>query len=180
MKVRTILSVVLCMQLTTALALAQATRPAGAQGATPTTRPVSANELLDSMLKPGPTAGQVLQPIPDPPRVDTSSGPAAVAPKAPAVPLVREGSYIVDRVGRLTKSADGQTVEFTFDSDGQAMKDPPMIILPNLNLMSMEDAVAAGSQDLRFRVTGLVTEYKGRNYILLDKVTVPPDAAQQF
>jgi hypothetical protein len=31
---------------------------------------------------------------------------------------------------------------------------------------------------LHFRITGMVTEYKGRNYVLLDKVVVVPDSTQ--
>ena len=85
-----------------------------------------------------------------------------------------------DRTGRLTRSPDGQLMEFTFDSDGQSLQDPPMVILPNLKLMAMENAVSGSSRDLRFRITGQVTEYKGRNYILLEKVVVVPDVTQQF
>ena len=55
-----------------------------------------------------------------------------------------------------------------------------MLILPNLKLMSMESAVTSADRDLRFRVTGMVTEYRGRNYVLLEKVVVVPDAMQQF
>ena len=89
--------------------------------------------------------------------------------------LLREGSYIVDRTGRLTRGADGQTAEFTFDADARTMKDPPFIILPNLKLTQMENAVGASSRDLRFRVTGMVTEYKNRNYVLMEKVVVIPE-----
>ena len=46
--------------------------------------------------------------------------------------------------------------------------------------MQMENAVQGSNRDIRFRVTGMVTEYKGRNYILLDKVVVVPDVVQQF
>jgi hypothetical protein len=60
------------------------------------------------------------------------------------------------------------------------MKDPPLVVLPNLKLMAMENAVTGSSRDLRFRISGTVTEYKGRNYILLDKVVVVPDLDQQF
>ena len=87
---------------------------------------------------------------------------------------------MVDRVGRMTKDAEGQPAELTFDSDGKALKDPPMIILQNQKLMQMENAVQGSNRDIRFRVTGMVTEYKGRNYILLDKVVVVPDVVQQF
>ena len=47
-------------------------------------------------------------------------------------------------------------------------------------LMQMENAVSGTGRDLRFKVTGQVTEYKGHNYILLEKVLVVPDVVQQF
>jgi hypothetical protein len=146
----------------------------------PTTRPIAPGQLLDSLLKPPATAGQVLQPIPEGPAVDATTGVNAVAPNAPQLNLTREGTYIVDRTGRLTKSADGQSNELTFDADGKALRDPPMLILPNLKLMQMENAVQSSSRDLRFKVTGIVTEYKGRNYILLEKVVVVPESTRQF
>ena len=180
--------VVCLIALTTAapLALAQArptaaatqptTRPAGAA-----TQPLPPGQLLDSLLKPPSAAGQPLQPIQEGPVLDAKTGNAAVAPGAPQINLRREGSYVVDRTARLTKGGtDGQQSELTFDADGQAMKDPPMIILPNLKLMQMENAVTEGAKDIRFKVTGLVTEYRGRNYILLEKVVVVPDVVQQF
>jgi hypothetical protein len=112
--------------------------------------------------------------------IDVTSGSAAVAPGAPIVTVMREGTDIVNRVGRLTRSADGQSWEFTFESDGRAMQDPPVVILPNLNLMKMESATAGLSRDVRFRITGEVTEYRGRNYILLRKWMVVSEAEKQF
>src|SRR5215216_4711461 len=155
------------------------TQPAGA-----TTRPGSGvtpaapGQLLDSLLKPPSAAGQPLQPIPEGPTVDATTGQAAVAPNAPQLNLRREGSLIIDQTARLTRSADGQTAELTFEADGKAMKDPPMIILPNLKLAQMENAVISSSRDIRFKVTGTVTEYKGRNFILLEKVVVVPEVTQ--
>jgi len=154
-----------------------ATRPATRPAAT---RPLPPGELLDSLLKPPSAAGQPLQPIQGGPLPDATSGKAAVAPNAPQLNVLREGTYVVDRVGRLTRSHDGQTAEFTFDADGKALKDPPMIILPNLKLMQMENAVQGSSRDLKFRITGMVTEYKGRNHVLLEKAVVVPDVVQQF
>jgi len=86
---------------------------------------------------------------------------------------------VLDRVGRRNKTPDGQ-FEFTFGSDGKNLQDPPMIILPNLALNRMESAMTGASRDLKFRISGQVTEYKGRNYILIDKVVVPPETTQQF
>jgi hypothetical protein len=44
----------------------------------------------------------------------------------------------------------------------------------------METAVNASSRDLQFRITGMVTEYRGRNYVLLEKVVVVPDSTKNF
>ena len=82
--------------------------------------------------------------------------------------------------GTINRTADGQHWEFAFDADARAMKDPPVIVLPNLWLMAMEQASKGSSRTLRFRVTGMVTEYNGRNYILLEKVFVLPEITQQF
>ena len=148
-----------------------------------TTKPsdMPADQLLQQMLKPanGP-AMQPLQPILDPPALDQTTGKMVVPDAQQPQTLRREGDYIRDRLGRMTKSADGSQMEFTFESDGRTMLDPPIVILPNLKLMAMENAVNSANRDLRFRITGPVTEYKGRNYILLEKVSVVQDATQQF
>ena len=152
-----------------------------AQDAAPTTAPstqpaaMPADRLLDQMLRGSGPVARPLQPIDNPPIYDQTSG-KTVAPAPPTqTPLIREGDYVRDRTGRLQKSADGQNFEFVFDSDGRAMQDPPVVILPNLKLMAMENAVSAANRDLRFRITGPVTEYKGRNFVLLEKVVVIPD-----
>lgn len=165
---------------------AAATSDAPAAGEEPAeTRPVTrekalpADQMLGRMLKPRPTAGRELKPT-QPPAADKTSGAGAVKPDAPVLTVMREGTFLVNRVGRLTRSADGSQAEFTFEADGQALRDPPLIILPNLKLMTMEDAVKGANRDLRFRVTGMVTEYRGRNYVMLEKVQVVQDVTQQF
>src|SRR6187402_3739191 len=94
------------------------------------TRVLPADQMLNQMLRPsaGPVA-RPLQPITQAPAVDATSGSAAVAPGAPSVQVLREGTFIVDRTGRLSRGADGQTWELTFESDGRAMRDPPLIVL---------------------------------------------------
>jgi hypothetical protein len=113
-------------------------------------------------------------------QTDRTSGSGAVAPDAPPQALLREGTFLIDRTGRLARSADGQWWEFTFVADGQAMRDPPVRVLPNLKLMSMEDALTSTNRDLMFRVTGILTEYRGRNHILLEKVIVVPEGDRPF
>jgi hypothetical protein len=149
-----------------------ATQPSG---------PLSPDRMLDQMLQqnPGPNSARTIRPT-TARSTDRTSGAAAVAPGAMTMNVLREGTFLVDRTGRLTRAADGQTWEFSFDSDGRAMKDAPVVILPNLKLMSMEQAAKSSNRDLRFRITGMVTEYNGRNYVLLEKVVVVPEVTQQF
>ena len=159
---------------------APATAPTTAPTTVPADRSLSAEQMLSRMLRPNASVARPLQPTPDGPAVDRASGKGAVAPSAPTLNVLREGTFLVDRVGRLNRTSDGTQAEFTFDSDGKTMKDPPVLILPNMKLMSMENAVSSANRDLRFRITGMVTEYRGRNYVLLEKVVVVPDATQQF
>jgi hypothetical protein len=148
------------------------------------TRTMSAEDVLGQMLRPAsPGGSSTAQPLPPPTDgtgMNAATGAGAVAPGAPSLPLLREGTFIVDRVGRLTKSPDGSRSEFTFETDGRSMQDPPLILMPCVKTSTMEDSVKATNQDLRFRITGLVTEYRGRNYLLPDRVVVIPDVEQQF
>jgi hypothetical protein len=160
-------------------ALAQ---PPATQPAKPTTQPQSTEKVFDSMLKPVDSSpGQVLHAIPaDKMRFDASTVSKSVAPNAPAVNLIRENTTLPPRTGRLSKTADGHDWQFVFDSDGKTLQDPPMIVMPNLNLESMEDAMANGSRDMRFIVSGVIYEYHGRNYLMVQIVKVPADVTQQF
>jgi hypothetical protein len=151
--------------------------PINAPGST--TRPASADQLLTSMLA-GEGSIQPRTGKPSPPAQDNTSGSGAVAPNAPPMSVLREQSEIIDRTARLTRSADGRDAELSFESDGSAMRDPPIVILPNLKLAAMEGAAAVSTRDTRFRVTGTVTEYRGRNYIMLEKVVVIPQTMQQL
>jgi hypothetical protein len=168
---RTLFAVVLVLGICSR-AWSQTTRPTTRPATQPAT--VDPNAMINQLLTPSRPTVKPLQPLPDPPAIDRTSGAATVAPRAPTLHLIREGTYRFDRAGRLTKTPDGQ-YEFIFDSDGQAMQDPPMVVLPNLTLMSMESFIKTSGRELRFRITGMITEYRDRNYILLDKAVVVPE-----
>ena len=136
------------------------------------------NDILDRMLKPANPDAKPLTMITAPVPMNQDPTPA-VAPNVLARPVMREGTPMVDRTGRLSKTSDNQAV-FTFDADGRALSDPPLIILPNMKLEMLEQDKGGSNRDLRFRVTGSVTEYHNHNYLLLDKVVVIPDVVQQF
>ena len=145
------------------------------------TRPTnrSAEETLRQMLQPQGEAARPLRPVEEaPPQVDETSGAGAVAPNAQPRTLLREGTLLLDRVGRLTRGQDGRTFEFTLDSDGRGMADAPLILLPNRALARLEGAVQTSYRDLKIRASGEVMEYRGRNYLLLQRWSVVPDVAQ--
>ena len=155
-----------------------ATKPS-TQPAKPDPKSLTSDQMLGQMLKPAtPSQPKPLQPLVDAPGTDKTSGPGAVKPNAPAIATLREGTYIIDRVGRLEKTPDGSQTQFVFEADGKSLREPPLIIVPNLKLMMMENAVTGATRDLKFRVSGMITEYKGRNYVLLEKVFVVPDPTQ--
>jgi len=139
--------------------------------------PVSADQMLSDMLS-ATNRPAGMAPVSAEPSADRSSGSGALPPKAPVVNVLRERSQVFDRVARLSHSPDGIQEEITLESDGAAMQDPPLILLPNLKLVALE--AAAADRNARFRVTGMVTEYRGRNYILLQKVVVMSDSDRQF
>lgn len=150
------------MTLTASACYAQSTQPADA---TP-------RDVANDMLKPTTNRLPPLSPVQGQPTQNkTTVNP--VDPKARPQTLKREGGYVVDRTGRITKSADGKSYDFNFVSDdGAALQDPPMGLLPNLSLMMVQDQLKLTGRDLKFRVTGMVTEYMGKNYLLLQKVVV--------
>jgi len=153
--------------------------PAGAHG------PAPAEQMLSAMLAadgPSPSA----PPPSTRPQNDVTSGTGALPPKAPLLATLPEQSQIFDRVCRLSPgvegfapTADSQQEQLTLEADGAALQDPPLIVLPNLKLTALENA-SGDHHETRFRVTGMVTEYRGRNYILLQKVVVMADSDRQF
>jgi hypothetical protein len=172
------LIIVMVVALTGSRAMGQSTRPAGSAAPPPVAASPSADQILNQMLQPPDNnKAAALQPQVSPEVSNALTNSVGVDSSSAAI--LREGTDVIDRVGRLQKTGDGQE-EFVFDSDGRNLSDPPLIILQNLKLMSMENAVTAASHDLRFRVTGTVTEYHSRNYILLEKVVVVQDKNQEF
>lgn len=79
--------------------------------------------------------------------------------------LLREGSFMASRRGRMVRSSSGEWV-FTFDSDTQGKSDPPMILMPCLNLMAMEKVAERAGEALTFSISGQVFVYHAKNYLL--------------
>lgn len=157
----------------------QPTQPQPMQTPQPTTRPgeQSAEEMLRQMLQPQREAAQPLRPASDGTAGEMEEGEARETPSATGQPLVPDGTPLLDRVGRLTPGPDG-TMEFTLESDGRILADPPMLLLPNRKLQQLEDRLRTSYRDLKVSVSGEVTTYRGRNYLLLSRWTAVQDVVQ--
>jgi len=88
--------------------------------------------------------------------------------------LLPEGYYLADRRGRLIITTNYPV--FVFESDGKAMADPPIKLLPNRWLEKMESDVSASPEPIIFRISGEVTCYHNQNFLLLRKVLIERQA----
>ena len=145
---------------------------AAAETSQPTATQPTASEVRDTLLRGGPpitplkTSGQKApavkrRPVP---RMASREDPRA------GQKLLPEGHYLSDRRGRLLRQGD--QLVFVFESDGKALADPPITLLPNRWLEKMESDVTASAESMIFHVSGEVTTYRGRNYLLLRKVLI--------
>ena len=91
---------------------------------------------------------------------------------------IREGTMIDNTVGYFQQDGDGATfvTEDGFELGG----------LPNLNLERVVRTLKTSdeSKTIRWRVTGTVTEFSGRNYLFITravyKSTTPPPVPSQL
>ncbi|MBN1766541.1 MAG: hypothetical protein JW860_14900 [Sedimentisphaerales bacterium] len=83
----------------------------------------------------------------------------------------KDGQMVIDREGRLMYSSQEDRFMFIFEADSPSLQEPPVLLHPNQLLQKMEEM--AGVQILRrvkFRITGQITTYQSKNYMLLNKV----------
>jgi hypothetical protein len=135
---------------------------------TPATPPAdpSTEDILRDMEKQRGTAPVAPSPSP------AATQPATPAPGQPAVRvqnaggrLLREGTFLVERRGRLVRATTGDWL-YTFDADAKGQADPTMVVLPCQKLEGMEKLAERYGESLSFTITGQVFVYKNRNYIL--------------
>jgi hypothetical protein len=79
-------------------------------------------------------------------------------------------SVLVDRTGFLVKRDDGRLI-FMPDALGRNVENLTLNLLPCAVLELAELKQAADPERERFKVTGVMTKYKGENYLLLEKAT---------
>ncbi|MBN8643704.1 MAG: hypothetical protein J0L61_00490 [Planctomycetes bacterium] len=102
--------------------------------------------------------------------------PAGSTPRQPARRLLREGTFLSDRQGWM-RPVGADRWAFIFDpADGGT--DAPMALVPSLKLMEMRRIVEARPETVTFKVSGRVTVFKGRNYLLVTFFTSVADAPE--
>lgn len=119
-----------------------------------------------------PESSQPLQPTSRPqPRSVVPGQPSA----ADAVPglgrrdlaggggLIREGAFLVDR---RTVIIEAPTGEFIAVFGTAPESDPPMVLLPGRTLSGIEQLMRASPSRISATISGEVTAYEGRNYLM--------------
>lgn len=79
-------------------------------------------------------------------------------------------SILVDRAAILIKQKNNK-YEFKLDSIGRNVQKGTFRLLPCEELEKVEQTQAANPEQIRFDIAGILTKYKGNNYLLLNKAT---------
>ena len=135
-------------------------KPAGAAKAPP------AEQV--PVVPPAPLPDVEIPPIPE---VDADPFKPGLPPVRVEPPdIVEEGKRLFNREGRLEMDKIGRAI-FVFDSG-----DKPMKLLENSRREYLEVRTAYARKKARWRVSGIVTVYGKRNYLLLTKcVQIMPE-----
>jgi hypothetical protein len=133
----------------------------GAAGATsrPSGEPTP-EEVSEALMRDRPP--RLIEPSSHAPAAAAPAESVAPKPAAEAVLTTTRGGMVADRLVRIRPAADGWS-EARFKSDN-TLREPPMRLLP---CKMLAEAERLGGE---LRVSGVVTTYKGRRYLLLRKV----------
>lgn len=108
-------------------------------------------------------------------RVAASAPMAGGSGDADEKKAIPEGTFITRKRGRIVRLSAGEWA-FTADSDvdSPASNDQPMLLAPCLALGRIEQMVMEYGDDLAFEVSGRVTAYHDRNYLVPTMYQVLP------
>ncbi len=120
-------------------------------------------------MKPGPGAGAPAA------SVDIDPAVLGIAPGEDPPTLRREGEFIVNRRGRLIRSAEGGHLLFVFESDTADNPELPMVLQACQLLEAMENEVQRRGDSTIFRLSGQINTYRGANYLLPTMMIVVAD-----
>jgi hypothetical protein len=84
----------------------------------------------------------------------------------------REGTHLVDRIGRFKVATD----RVTFSEQEDELEFPT---LENLALERVARIVSDSSGELQWSVSGTVTEFRGQNYLLITRALLKAEATTE-
>ncbi len=105
-------------------------------------------------------------PIPSITGLDVDMNVLGIPPGGPQPKLRREGEFIINRRGHLTRSPSGGQILFVFEADSDSAPEPPMPLLPCQILENMESLSSQKNDQTVFIVSGQVMLYRGVNFLL--------------
>ncbi|MEM9420266.1 MAG: hypothetical protein AAGA25_14600 [Planctomycetota bacterium] len=134
-------------------------------------------ELMDRLLdeRGEAPARPDTSPIASPVDIELDEALQGIKPKTKAEErLLREGVYLVNRAGRLTRGLGGtvggeaSNIMFAFEADGDDPEaaEAPMLVMPCKLLELMEDQVVEFGDEIVFVISGRVYTYRGANYLM--------------
>lgn len=107
--------------------------------------------------------------------VDIDPTVLGIAPGEDPPPLRREGEFIVNRRGRLIRSAEGGHLLFVFESDSLDNPELPMVMQACQLLEAMENEVQRHGDTTIFKLSGQINTYRGANYLLPTMMIIAAD-----
>ncbi len=132
--------------------------------------PSRPDDLDDRAAAPADSAEAILRDL------DRAVGPLVRSPRRAAAdttnPPVAPGTMLLWRHGWMVREPGGAW-SFVFGADATGLNDPPMILLPCRMLEDMERHALRSSPDEPLLVSGRVTRYRGRNYLLPTMFRIP-------
>ncbi len=87
-----------------------------------------------------------------------------------AWPALPEGTWIWNRAGRLLYEQPLRQWLIVFQADSARLTQPPLILLPCMLLERMEHRSAKFGTEVQFKISGEITQFKGRNYLFITYV----------
>ncbi len=136
----------------------------------PTTAPKNPEVLLRSLLSHHISAAVELPANLHGPAMEGAILPNNIGKKA--FPLLREGTYIWNQNGRLAFDPITREWTFVFTAPNLQRHAPSIMLLPCHYLQIMLTDQKTKGTNINFRISGQVTCYRGRNYLLLTYVQV--------
>ena len=139
---------------------------------------IQKNPALDPARRPSPDRAATTQAKP----AVIDPAVSGVAPRTAPVKTIlrREGGFVLNRQARLVYEPGTHKPMAVFNADAQfdfgkapqksEAVEPPIYLLPNQVLESMETQAQDRADRLEFTISGQITTYRGANYLLLTSV----------